>query len=64
MAFIDGTAVNVALPALQKNLNATVLVLVIALLHVPESRDDDAATCLDWPATPWRRWAWAFSFMA
>ena len=24
MAFIDGTAVNVALPALQKNLNATV----------------------------------------
>src|ERR671925_306698 len=25
MAFIDGTVVNVALPALQKNLNATVL---------------------------------------
>jgi hypothetical protein len=22
---------------------------MIALLHVPESRDDDAATTLDWP---------------
>ncbi|MGZ8423566.1 MAG: hypothetical protein ACXWYD_01300 [Candidatus Binatia bacterium] len=32
-----------------KKLNATVLVLVIALLRMPESRDDDAATTLDWP---------------
>ena len=31
------------------NVPLALIVLVIALLHVPESRDDDAATTLDWP---------------
>jgi MFS family permease len=52
MAFIDGTVVNVALPALQANLNATIVdvqwvieaysLLLAALLLVGGSLGDDA----------------------
>jgi EmrB/QacA subfamily drug resistance transporter len=33
------------------NLPLALIVLLISLLHVPESRDDDANTTLDWPGT-------------
>ena len=33
------------------NVPLALIVLLISLLHVPESRDDDANTTLDWPGT-------------
>src|SRR6266576_2778080 len=59
MAFIDGTVVNVALPALQTNLNATavdvqwviesyaLVVISISNRHIAETRDRES-TRVDW----------------